>query len=265
MKKISIVALIGFVLILILAFLLTQLKGLDFMEQPIINIDTNKTQLHFIHWINFPDVVFKAFEKENPNIIVEYEKLDGADYSNLIRAKLVSHNDIDLFGIKANDYSEFVTSGYLENLTYKDYVEAFEPTVNEGVKNMVFNHVQYAVSYNTCSYGVWYNESIFERNGLEIPKSYEAFLEICYQFKAVGINPIVMGGRDDKSMRVIYLLSDLFASESTTFKEELKNGTAHWTDESIMDAITKADKFIDKEFIMKESIYLTYQQAFQEF
>lgn len=265
MKKLMIGIVISSILIAMSVLLYTQMQNLDFMNEQLLITDDNKKQLHFIHWIDFPDEIFQAFEEEYPEIEIRYDMLDKTNYSNHIRALLVSGRDIDLFGIKPNDYTDFMTRGYLEVLSNKDYIENLDKTVNDNIKDLIFSNSQYAIAYNSCSYGIWYNKSIFERNDIEIPKSYEEFIEVCHQLKNAGINPMVIGGKDEAGVRILYLMSDTFAKESIRLQENLYNDNMKWTDKTITDAFYKVTYLINKEFIMKDSIYLTYQQAFQEF
>ena len=44
--------------------------------------------------------------------------------------------------------------------------------------------------------GVWYNIDIFEENDLEIPQTWDEFVQVCESLKAKGIVPLGLHGKD---------------------------------------------------------------------
>ena len=44
--------------------------------------------------------------------------------------------------------------------------------------------------------GVYYNKDLFQKNGVQVPTTWDEFIAACEAFKAKGITPIVMGGAE---------------------------------------------------------------------
>ena len=71
------------------------------------------------------------------------------------------------------------------------------PQVNEFYKgrNSYDGHI-YAVPMEQDLMGVYYNKTLFEKNGIAIPTTYAGFLAAADKFKKAGIIPIAFGNRD---------------------------------------------------------------------
>ena len=55
---------------------------------------------------------------------------------------------------------------------------------------------QYVANYKKQVIGVFYNKKLFADNGLEVPKTYQAFLDVCEALKAKDILPLSIGIKD---------------------------------------------------------------------
>ena len=52
----------------------------------------------------------------------------------------------------------------------------------------------YAVPFYKTSFGIIYNQVIFKELGLEVPRTYGEFLEVCRVLKQNGTAPLAAGG-----------------------------------------------------------------------
>ncbi len=54
----------------------------------------------------------------------------------------------------------------------------------------------YALPYSRNHMGVFYNQTIFEENGVEVPTTWEEFLQVCETLQAAGVTPMGLFGKD---------------------------------------------------------------------
>ncbi len=57
---------------------------------------------------------------------------------------------------------------------------------------VTFNGRQYAVPYHYSHWGIIYNKGVFEELNLDIPKTWNEFMDVCEKIKASGRTPIAM-------------------------------------------------------------------------
>ena len=225
-------------------------------------------KIHFIHWESFPRVIIEDFHKEYPHVHVEFERLDKEDYSILLKARIASESGVDIMGIMENDYVDFVTKGQLVdlNLTKLDYLNNYNDDVRKAVRELTLQKREYAVSYKSWIYGVWYNKTLFSKYNLKVPENYPEFLKVCEELKKQGIPPLVLGARDAWHGSYLHLLR--LPKLSYLYPEwfrKVKLGQMEWTDPKIRLAMEEINKFISDGYLHEDSIYLTYHQAFMEF
>ena len=65
---------------------------------------------------------------------------------------------------------------------------------------IVINKKSYGLPIYATTNGVIYNKNIFKKYDLEIPESYEEFIQICDTLKAEGICPLAIGGNQEENM-----------------------------------------------------------------
>lgn len=153
-----------------------------------------KDEVTTIRWISpwslatkaeqFPSII-EDFEKENPNIKVEYEG-GITNYMELLKADLAVGNAPDLFGSFHMYFTEFAKDGLLYDMTdlynKNDWQSQFLPLTIEW--NTV-NERLYGVSA-LCFALVWYYDvNLFDELGIDQAKTKAELFEICNKLKSV--------------------------------------------------------------------------------
>lgn len=132
------------------------------------------------------DNAIERFEKENPNINVEYVSgIRKEDYSEWISQQALSGDMCDVFMVISNDLATFSDVGILENLS--SYIES-DPSFDESVyfsssyQSGQVNNVQYALPYESVPTLMYVNRTLLESEGIKVPDqnwTWEDFYEIC--------------------------------------------------------------------------------------
>lgn len=85
---------------------------------------------------------------------------------------------------------DFVVNGSLMEIAESDMQYIKDTSIGKiGGKN-------YIVPYKKMVGGMWYNKTLFEEKGLEIPATYDEFVATLDTLKADGVTPISMGVKD---------------------------------------------------------------------
>lgn len=132
------------------------------------------------------DNAIERFEKENPNVNVEYVSgIRKEDYSEWISQQALSGDMCDVFMVISNDLATFSDVGILENLS--SYIES-DPSFDESVyfsssyQSGQVNNAQYALPYESVPTLMYVNRTLLESEGIKVPDqnwTWEDFYEIC--------------------------------------------------------------------------------------
>lgn len=134
--------------------------------------------------------VIAGFEKQYPNVTVEYEIKDD-NYDSILSTAMQSGDGPDLFWTNGNvtaTMGNFVSNGVCEDLTDKvDY--SLMPEAAMGLT--MIDGKSYSVPWLTMdTRTVYYNIDMFEENGWSVPKTFSEFEHLLATVKAAGITPI---------------------------------------------------------------------------
>ncbi|RRD49011.1 carbohydrate ABC transporter substrate-binding protein [Arachnia propionica] len=114
------------------------------------------------------------------------------DISTNLSASFVRNNPPDLGLLNYNlEMARFMERGALSDLS--DLPAAGR--IRESIVELSQSYPQYpgrtsVIPYSAMAASVIYNKRIFEDNGIEVPRTWDAFIDICERLKGAGITPI---------------------------------------------------------------------------
>jgi raffinose/stachyose/melibiose transport system substrate-binding protein len=222
--------------------------------------------LHFIYWRDFPKEIFDAFSKKYPDITVQFERYDMNQFRDVQRSRILSGENIDVMGVFEKDYTDLISKGDLIDITNKEFINNYDTRAIETLKNMYNNNKIYGIPYKGRVWGVWYNQILFKKYNIEIPKNYEEFLNACKKLNSNGVPALILGARDEEISSYIFYISMMeVLNKNPSWIDKLNKGEVRWTDKEMVQAFNETDSFIKKGYLLNESIELTNQQAFSKF
>ena len=126
-----------------------------------------------------------------------------------------------------------------------DEVESnYPPGVREALTQ---NGIAYGFPLHV-SYWVWYyNKPLYEKHGLELPKTWDEFMEQLAFFKEQGVSGIGNTIGQSRWTSFIVFQEILFRIDAE-FYNALMNGKAHWTDPKAVQAMEIWKDMLDKGF-----------------
>ena len=137
------------------------------------------------------------FEAENEGVKVVVEPQDWNTMTAKFLAATTSGDAPDIMFGGPGTYPELVNSGYIMDLTDKDYVSR----VSEGSLSLQkLDDKVYAVPLDQMANVVFYNKDIFNDLGLSVPTTYTEFIDTCKALKDAGYAACAAGYQDQISI-----------------------------------------------------------------
>ncbi|MDO4285101.1 MAG: extracellular solute-binding protein [Eubacteriales bacterium] len=138
--------------------------------------------------------IIDKFNAENPDIVIEMNTVPDA---GTVLTSRISSGDIPVIFSDYPTQMQFkqkVANGYVQDLSDQEFLK----NVNEAALEMTTQEDggYYALPYSRNYMGVFYNQAIFEENGIEIPTTWEEFVQVCETLQAAGITPMGLFGKD---------------------------------------------------------------------
>jgi len=146
-----------------------------------------------------------AFHAKNPNVTIKIEtRPQGGDGDNLVKTRLATGEMNDMFTY--NSGSLFQALKPEQNMValndqswVKDLEKSFVPSVS------VNNNIYGAPFGGSIGGGILYNKKIFDKLGLQVPKTWDEFMANNAKLKAAGIAPVVQTYQDTWTSQLLML------------------------------------------------------------
>ena len=125
---------------------------------------------------------------------------------------------------------------------------------------------QYVANYKKQVIGVFYNKDIFTANKLEVPQTYQAFLDVCEALKAKGIQPVSLGIKDGWPQIMLANMlagTDLLAKDPT-WGSKRNADTVKFNNPELVKAMEKY-QFICQNYAGDSLPSITYTQMLELF
>lgn len=134
---------------------------------------------------------------EQSGVRVRFSPTQSTQYNPQLRLNLDNGTGPDLF--YARSYAtgrELHNAGFMVDVTnFPGVQENFEAAALGGW--LGDDGKQFAVPVAAVSHVVYYNTALFAQHKLEVPQTFEEFLELCEKIKGLGIAPLANGIKDE--------------------------------------------------------------------
>ena len=178
------------------------------------NEDLRKSYLEFLRK-NLPS-----------NIEIEYEFIPLENFDDILTVQLQSGEGPDIMEV-GGETKLFARANYLLNLTNEEFIKKYS---EKGIIPYTFEDKVFAIPLQSWFEGIFYNKGLFKKYNLEVPKTWNEFLEIHNKLKKLGIKPQTMGAQSYQPMmkQTIGLVNAIFYSqkENKNFDENFNKGKA---------------------------------------
>ncbi len=126
---------------------------------------------------------------------------------------------------------------------------------------------QYAATFGfPAVFGVFYNKSVFEEQGLEPPATYEEFMDTARALDGAGIDPVHLAGGEPWTLQLgpFEWMTDAAADGLV---EDINANEAEWTDPRVVESFERLQTLVEEGLVNDDHITATYvdqQQALVE-
>lgn len=211
--------------------------------------------LSFWSWLpttNQSDIMIEEFEKENPNIKINYIRTEQDDYFEKLQVAMASGTGPDLFGLTTgamkDQYAPFAED--MKGLA-DQYWNGWDGKISETAVGQCISQDDTMVGMPLLVAGMTdllYNKTLMDECGIEkVPTTYAELKDAAEKAKAKGYVCVAAGAADD------WINSDWFIQISNEFEEgavyEAERGERQWTDQCFVDTMLAWQKlFTDSIF-----------------
>ncbi|WP_110930425.1 ABC transporter substrate-binding protein [Paenibacillus bouchesdurhonensis] len=141
--------------------------------------------------------IIDNFMKENPNVKIEVEALGGEAQGNKLRTYMASNEPIDITMVTGGaNLDTLRQAGYVKELNPADYSGDEFGFLPGSFQNFTFDGKLYALPRNSDFEIIYYNKKLFEDNGIQVPTTIDELIASAKEFRAKGIIPMSMFGKD---------------------------------------------------------------------
>lgn len=111
--------------------------------------------------------------------------------------------------------------------------------------------------------GVFYNKKVFANLGIEVPQTYQQFLDALAKIKEAGITPIYLAGKDTWTVNMFDHEGWLRLNQPLKpIFDKINSNLDHYANQSILvDTFNKHKELVDKGYVQKTYLSDTYDGA----
>ncbi|MCL2721289.1 MAG: extracellular solute-binding protein [Treponema sp.] len=159
--------------------------------------------------VNQLNALLAEYRKLNPNVEIQFRPTSPPEYNATLRLQLDSGMGPDL--MYARSYAtgqELFRAGYFGDCTDIPGVRQNFTASNASPWQMPDGKL-FAVPFAAVSHAMYYNKTIFQKEGLSIPKTWEDFLTLCATLSVRGYTPLANGVADEWDILETFFLGML--------------------------------------------------------
>ena len=201
------------------------------------------------------------FQKDNPDVTVEFNVYDHESYKKSIRNWLTSASPDVVFWYVGNRMRQFVDLGL-----FADVSDVFTPEIKAqmapaGLELATVDGKQYGMPYTYYQWGVYYRKDLLKKAGItEPPTDWPSLIATCEAIVKTGIAPIAIGSKDLWPTAGWFDYLDLRIN-GFAFHQELMSGKVPYTDERVKAIFTHWKELLDKGCFVKNHASVSWQES----
>ncbi|CAG7618793.1 Multiple sugar-binding protein [Paenibacillus solanacearum] len=195
-----------------------------------------------------------AFEKDNPDIKVDFKPLKSTEYNTILANSLQSGIGVDILQLRPYDGAKALAdANYLvpvDGIKGLDQIPSGYLDAARGSDNKV-----YGVPFMLNNAVIFYNKKIFADNNIQVPETWDEFIKASETLKSKNITPVAQSGKAAYLLSMTHTVLGPSAYGGNDYVQALLKGTTKFTDAKFVDSINRMkqmESFFPKDFIALE-------------
>lgn len=226
---------------------------------------SDKVTIRMSYW-NSEDTVQAMLDylaEAVPEVEIEYQFIDNSNYDTIIDTQLSAGEGPDIICESPGSALKHAKLGYLEKVNDlgKKYSDA-------GTNVYSYDGDVYALPGISWFEGTYFNKELFEQNNIELPTTFDEYLDVCKKFEDLGIKPLAAGLKSWEPMlknSMAFVTAEyLSTDEGKDFGEKYRNGKTtlegNWNK-----YLEKWSEMITDGVYTKDMVGIDHDQALEEF
>jgi multiple sugar transport system substrate-binding protein len=205
------------------------------------------------------EALIADFEAEYPDIDVQLQNFDHEGYKTAIRNFLTTDAPDLANWYAGNRMAPFVEAGQFMDVSDVWAANGLNESLGSALASMTIDGKQWGVPYTYYQWGIYYNRTVYEANGLSVPTTWDEFVANCEVFEAAGIDCLTTGTSALWPGAGIFDYMNL-RTNGYEFHMELTSGQASWTDDRVRATFAQWDR-IAPEYITENHAAIDWQDA----
>ncbi|MCQ6562302.1 ABC transporter substrate-binding protein [Paenibacillus mendelii] len=216
------------------------------------------------HQVAFKKAVEDGYKKLYPNATIQWDITLGATYFDKLKAQFASDTAPDVTFYQSLDYAK---AGNLMDLSGEPWVSRMNEAAKKDPSLSYEGKLYGAPGAGNIGGGIWYNKDLFDKLGIQPPKTVQEFLDACEKIKADGKTPIALGFKDlwTANMFLMNWLQSYTFPTDAEYGMKLYDGTVSFDDAVIQKVYQNVETMKSKGYFNKNALSIDWPQSAQLF
>jgi len=174
--------------------------------------------------------IFAAYEKAHSNVTVDFKAFKATEYNKILATGLAGSSGPDVPQVRSyGQLQGTVASKSLLPLDGKVDLSGWDENVVASAKGKEDGKT-YSVPLARQTVQMFYNQGLFEKNGIAAPTTWAEFIAANDKLTAAGVTPIAIGAKDDWTLPIVHevLAAPRFGGKA--FQGQVLSGQKTFTD-----------------------------------
>lgn len=200
------------------------------------------------------------FEKANPDIDVVFQNFDHEGYKTAIRNFLTADPPDIANWYAGNRMAPFVNGGQFMDVSDVWAEHGLAESLASALPSMTLDGKQWGVPYTYYQWGIYFNRTLYDQVGAEVPSTWDEFIANCAKFKEAGIDCVTTGTKALWPAAGIFDYLDL-RTNGYDFHMALTNGEVPWTDDRVKATFSEWAKLVEPGYVVANHAAVDWQDA----
>jgi raffinose/stachyose/melibiose transport system substrate-binding protein len=190
--------------------------------------------------------IVDQYEKDHPNIKIELDSLNTDQQKLKLKTQAASKELPDITIVNpAAQMKPFVDADLFAPLNDMVEKNGLKDTFQPGILDYyTFNGNLYALPDGNNIALIYYNKSLFQQAGVQVPTTFEDLVSVVKQLKAKGITPIAIGEKDTWTGSFLFMNILLRTNGGPGFLKDVLDGKKTFEDPAFLEAVSAFETLV---------------------